>query len=262
MQREATTRNAFQNDGFYLHRQQLFPDELIAGAVAGMDAIREGQYDTGMPPFESPWNPGDDPNKLCKIEMPQIASYDIRNLLKYPALGQMAAEITGAEWVQIWWVQLLYKPPMVSQNAAPTVGWHQDWQYWQNSWGDGSELFTAWIALSDVTEEAGPMRFVSGSQKWGLMNGDFFGNFTEQKIAAPEGQTWEEVSGALPVGGVSFHDKLVFHGSGPNHSDSPRRSFAVHMRTNRSAPREPEKREGLTLYLDNYEYCPIIYGNK
>jgi hypothetical protein len=262
MQREATTRNAFQNDGFYVHRQQLFPDDLIAGAVAGMDAIREGQYDTGTPPFESPWNPGDDPNKLCKIEMPQIASYGIRELLNYPALGQLAGEITGADWVQIWWVQLLYKPPMVSQSAAPTVGWHQDWQYWQNSWDDGSELFTAWIALSDVTEEAGPMRFVTGSQKWGLMDGDFFGNFTEQKIAAPEGETWEEVSGALPVGGVSFHDKLVFHGSGPNVSTGPRRSFAVHMRTNRSAPREPEKREGLTLYLDNHDNGPIIYGSK
>lgn len=261
MQTEASiARTAFQNDGFYVHAETLFSADLIQGAVEGMDKIRAGDYDTGEPPFESPWNPGDDPNKLCKIEMPQIASYGVRALLNYPALGKLAAEITGAEWVQIWWVQLLFKPPAVSQNGAPTIGWHQDWQYWQNAWGDGSELFTAWIALSDVTEQAGPMHFVRGSQRWGLLEGDFFGDFTQQKIQTPDGSAWEEVSGALPPGGVSFHDKLVLHGSGPNVSNAPRRSFAVHMRTNKSAPREPEKREGLTLYIDNLVYCPVIYG--
>lgn len=262
MQREAATRRVFEEDGFYVHAQSLFPEDVIQRAVEGMDKIRVGDYDTGQPPFESPWNPGDDPNKLCKIEMPQIASYGVRELLNYPTLGELAAEITGAKWVQLWWVQLLYKPPAVTQAPAPTVGWHQDYQYWQHTWTPDSELFTAWIALSDVTEESGPMRFVRGSHKWGLLEGDFFGDFTQQKIQTPDGAAWEEVSGALPPGGVSFHDKLVFHGSGPNHSSMPRRSFAVHLRTDKSALREPDKREGLSLFVDNEDYCPIIYGSR
>lgn len=248
----------YEHDGFYVHAESLFPAELVQNAVAGMDAIREGRYDTGEAPFESPWNPGDDVNKLCKIEMPQIASHAIRDLLRYPTLGQMAAALTGAEWVQVWWVQLLYKPS-VAGAKAPTVGWHQDFQYWQNTWAEGSELFTAWIALSDVTEDSGPMKFVRGSQRWGLVDGDFFGDFNEQTLKTPDGQTWEEGAAVLPPGGVSFHDKLVLHGSGSNVSGRPRRSFAVHMRTNRSALREPDTRAGLSLFVDNHDYCPIIY---
>ena len=103
------------------------------------------------------------------------------------------------------------------------------------------------------------MKFVRGSQRWGLVDGDFFGDFNAQTLKTPDGQTWEEGAAVLPPGGVSFHDKLVLHGSGSNISGRPRRSFAVHMRTNRSALREPDKRAGLSLFVDNHDYCPIIY---
>jgi ectoine hydroxylase-related dioxygenase (phytanoyl-CoA dioxygenase family) len=46
------------------------------------------------------------------------------------------------------------------------VGWHQDWQYWRY-WEDDSELFTAWIAISDVQEDLGPVSFLVGSHQWG-----------------------------------------------------------------------------------------------
>lgn len=259
MHTEATTpRTAYEQDGFYVHARSIFPPGLIQGAIEGMDALREGRYDTGAAPAASPWNPGDDPNKLCKIEMPQIANYAIRDLLNHPRLGQLAAELTGAEWVQVWWVQLLYKPS-VTGAKAPTVGWHQDFQYWQHTWAEASQLFTAWIALSDVTEDAGPMRFVRGSQRWGLVDGDFFGDFNAQAMQAPTGETWEEGAAVLPPGGVSFHDKLVLHGSGANISGLPRRSFAVHLRTDKSALREPDTRAGLSEFIDQPDYCPIIF---
>ena len=42
---------------------------------------------------------------------------------------------------------------LIGQTINTNIGWHQDRTYWQE-WDDGSELFTAWIALSDVTAEA------------------------------------------------------------------------------------------------------------
>src|SRR5262245_49912176 len=63
-----TARTQFESDGFYLQNEPLFPMELLSRAVEGMDAIRCGEYDTGCSPQPSPWNPGDDLNKLCKIE--------------------------------------------------------------------------------------------------------------------------------------------------------------------------------------------------
>jgi hypothetical protein len=140
------TRVRFEQDGYYLHTAPLLPSELIRGATAGMDALRAGEYETGVPPQPSFWNPGDDPAKLGKIEMPQVANRAIRGLITHPALGALAAEVIGARRVQVWWVQLLYKPPAKGGQTGTSIGWHQDRHYWQ-VWEEGSELFTAWVAL-------------------------------------------------------------------------------------------------------------------
>jgi ectoine hydroxylase-related dioxygenase (phytanoyl-CoA dioxygenase family) len=257
----APARTQFEADGFFLQPAPVIPAALLRRASEGMDALRRGEYETGVPPQPSFWNPGDDPNKLCKIEMPQVASRAIMELVSHPALGALAAEVTGARWVQIWWVQLLLKPPSGPDGGGTNVGWHQDRHYWQ-VWEEGSELFTAWVALSDVTLEAGPMRFVRGSHRWGLQASDFYGQDHDRQreaICVPEGQAWEEVPALLPPGGVSFHRHLTYHGSGPNRTSEPRRSFAIHMRTERSCPVD-DARKGLTQFIDDPAYCPVIFG--
>ncbi|GIX06308.1 MAG: hypothetical protein KatS3mg115_0711 [Candidatus Poribacteria bacterium] len=253
-------RERYSQDGYWIHPDPIFPEELIRRAVAGMDALRRGEYETGVPPEPSPWNPGDDPGRLCKIEQPQKANRAIRELIAYPELGRLAAEVTGARWVQVWWVQLLLKPPTDDPSAKTKVGWHQDRQYW-GIWEEGSELFTAWVALSDVGPESGPMRFVRGSHRWGLLGmGDFFGqDLDAQKRALLErGLPWEEVVALLPPGGVSFHHCLTYHASTPNLSTAPRRSFAIHMRTERSRP-VGDRREGLARFIDDEWVCPVVY---
>ena len=259
---KSEARARFQEDGFYLVTDPIYPADLIRRATEGMDAIRRGEYDTGRPPAHSMWNPGDDPHKLCKIEQPQFADTAVRELVSHPALGEWAAAVTGASMVQVWWVQLLYKPPTRGNPQDRTnIGMHQDRHYW-GVWEEGSQLFTAWVALSDVREETGPMKFLRGSHRWGYRRqGDFFEQDVDgQKdtLEVPEGERWEEVSAILPPGGVSFHDCLTFHGSGPNHSDAPRRSFALHLRTQNSRP-VGDKREGLSQYIDDHELCPVIY---
>lgn len=257
-------RAAYENDGFYLTREPVMPPALVASAIAGMDAVRRGEYDTGRPPQLSMWNPGDDVNALCKVEQPQMAGRAILDLLRYPPLGELAAALTGASMVQVWWVQLLVKPSSdPSATSGSNIGWHQDRSYW-GIWEEGSELFTAWIALSDVRDEnCGPMRFVRASHRWGLLlESDFFAqdlSGQRRSMGLPEGATWEEVPALLPPGGVSFHDDYTLHGSGPNTSGMPRRSFAVHLRTQNSRPVNDERR-GLAAFIDDPEVCPVIYG--
>ncbi len=256
-------RAAYENDGYLICNQPVLPPEVVAGALKGMDEVRAGRYHTGIPPQPSAWKPGDDPQKLCKIEMPQIADQAIWKLVSHPALGELAAALTGAQWVQVWWVQLLYKPPMPSGQApTPTnVGWHQDRYYWQ-VWEPASELFTAWVALDEVRAESGPMRFVRGSHQWGFMDkSDFFGQDLEgqrQAMQVPAGQEWSEAQVLLPAGGVSFHHCLTLHGSGPNLTNWPRRSFAIHLRTDKSRPVD-NRRAGLTNFIDDHLFCPVIY---
>jgi ectoine hydroxylase-related dioxygenase (phytanoyl-CoA dioxygenase family) len=77
-------------------------------------------------------------------------------------------------------------------------------------------------------------------------------------MQVPVGQEWAEAPVLLPAGGASFHHCLTLHGSGPNLSGRPRRSFAIHLRTDKSRPVE-DRRAGLTQFIDNLQYCPQIY---
>lgn len=255
-------RARYEADGVYLHPDPIIPADLLVRASAGMDALTRGEYETGIPPEPSFWNPGDDPNKLIKIEIPQACNRAILALVSHPALGELAHALTDAAMVQVWWVQLLIKAPAQTNRVGAQVGWHQDRQYW-SQWEEGSELFTAWVAVSDVPEEAGPVRYVRGSHRWGLLGqGDFFAqDLQNQRIAAPAGQRWEEVAGLLPPGGVSFHHQLTVHGSSENRGTFPRRSFAIHLRTERSRPVN-NVREGLAALIDDPQRCPVIYGDR
>jgi ectoine hydroxylase-related dioxygenase (phytanoyl-CoA dioxygenase family) len=163
--------------------------------------------------------------------------------------------------VQVWWVQGLIKPSAAPGAVVPTnVGWHQDRQYWK-LWTKESELFTAWVALSDVPAASGPMIFARGSHQWGLLDqGDFFGqdqSSIRNGITVPTGRTWEEVQAILPLGGVSFHHNLTFHGSGPNTSGKPRMSVALHMRTDKSAAEPGEKDPWLMKWVNDESVCPV-----
>lgn len=247
----------YADDGFALVREPVIPADLVARAIEGQEMLRHGGNDTGRPVVGASGDPSR-PDALVKMEQPQFASQAIRDVVSHPELGRWALEVTGAEWVQAWWVQLLVKPSGAALKA--NVGWHQDRYYW-NAWDEGSELFTAWVALTDVDEDCGPMVFLRGSHRWGFLNqGDFFGQDLDAlrtRIALPDGAVWDEVKATLPAGGVSFHDRLTFHGSGANTSGRPRRSFAVHMRTQNSRP-VGDRREGLAAYIDDHTLCPVF----
>jgi hypothetical protein len=61
----------YARQGYYLHTDPVLTPDAIAAAVRGMEAVRDGHYETGVPPEYSPWTSGDDPRKLVKIEMAQ-----------------------------------------------------------------------------------------------------------------------------------------------------------------------------------------------
>ena len=213
----------FRERGFHLEPRPLFTADALAAAVQGMDSVVRGQEDTSgltgpaADPNTERWRRATfRPNELIKLENPQWVSTGIRALLAEHggALGALAARLTGATWVQIWHVQLLGKPSVEGSGEGSLVGYHQDRNYHSGDWDDPSEIFTAWIALSDVTEAAGPMRFVDGSHQWGLLDAPDGNNFFGQKLeeqrktlrgAAPGGAVWSETAAVLPAGGVSIH---------------------------------------------------------
>ena len=249
-------REQYERDGYCVAAEQIAPDAILQGALEGMVAVRDGVFDMGMPPTE---HPGYDPGVLCKINNPHRSDKGLYGLVTCPEVGQQVAEATGARRVQVWASQLLIKP--AGSQAAGHVGWHQDRQYWQ-MWQEAEGLFTAWIALGDVAEASGPMRFVRGSHHWGFLDqGNFFDKDQEKQregIEVPAGEAWEEVSALMPTGGLSVHHCLTYHGSGPNVSAVPRWSIAVHLRDERAVP-VPGDESYYTAHLDDSQICPVMY---
>jgi ectoine hydroxylase-related dioxygenase (phytanoyl-CoA dioxygenase family) len=272
---------AFREKGFHLEPRPLFPPGAIEAAVRGMNMVVRGEEDTSgltgvaAEPNAAQWHHATfESDELIKLENPQWASREIRALLAEHGarLGELAARLTGASWVQIWHVQLLGKPSVQGAGEGSLVGYHQDRHYHSGDWNDDSEIFTAWIALSDVTEDAGPMRFVDGSQQWGLLDSPEGNNFFGQGLptqkaalldATSAGARWHETAAVLPAGGVSIHDDFTIHSSGPNRSGRLRRSLACHMRSDKSTRRGGGGRPALdTLATGSPEsgVCPVIYG--
>lgn len=233
----------------------VLPVELVARVAERLDAVVDGHYLTGREPHgRTPLGAS-----LTKIDQPHRCDPVIADFIRRPEIGEAVAAVTGAQFVQVFAVQLLHKRP--DHDPAGSVGWHQDDQYWR-TWYEG-ECLTAWVALSDVSAEAGPVRFVIGSHLWGpLPGGDFFGHDLaglRERISLPEGARWREVAGVLAPGAISLHHRLTLHGSSPNTSRGPRRSFAIHVRTERSRPLAAPT---IHTKIDDLEELPVIYDRR
>jgi ectoine hydroxylase-related dioxygenase (phytanoyl-CoA dioxygenase family) len=254
----ADIHSRFSRNGVLVIDHAVIPPDAVNAAFDAAGAVRAGIYSTDVPPNGTH---GCGEGQLCKINDAHIADRDIYRLVTSREIGQLAATATRASMVQVWATQLLIKPP--TKGDAANVGWHQDRQYWQ-SWDEPDGLLTAWVALSQVRESSGPVRFVVGSHAWGFLDsGDFFASDNDSirnGIPVPDGERWEETAAVLPPGGVSFHHSLTYHGSGPNVSRDDRVSVAIHLRTEKAHPVADYPDPYVTLsHLDDPAVCPVIY---
>jgi hypothetical protein len=250
---EAPPRAAYERDGFFL-AEQIVPAELIARASRALDELAAEETYRKLPP-----------TALRKMDNKHITNAVVRELVGHAAIGRLVAEVTGASMVQAFASQALVKPTGGADNG--NVGWHQDLQYWQGQLR--GELLTAWVAISDVTAGSGPMRFVTASHTWGLLNvGDFFsgdmGAIQARLRSARADARWDEVAAVLKPGAVSLHHNLTVHGSGPNLASWPRKSVAIHLRTEKSSLADGVK-FGDVGWLNDFAdevACPVLYRRK
>ena len=109
------------------------------------------------------------------------------------------------------------------------------------------------------------MCFLEGSNNWGFLDaGDFFGTPDQSidGIPVPDGEKINEVPGVMSPGEFSIHHCHCYHGSHPNTSNLPRRSLAVHMRTEASGP-TPDNYPGFGYdYIANLgeHTSPVIFS--
>lgn len=142
---------------------------------------------------------------------------------RHPAILAPVEAILGPDLLA-WSVELFIKEP----GSAKTVSWHQDITYW--GMGETNDEVTAWVALSDVSQQAGCMRFLPGSHLGGIVpHNDTFAadNLLSRGQEIGGVDEAQAVHGPLSPGQMSLHHGRCFHASGPNKGTDRRIGLAI-----------------------------------
>ena len=163
----------------------------------------------------------------------QIVIPLLHRIATAPSILDAVTPILGPNLL-VWSVELFIKEP----GSRKLVSWHQDITYW--GMGETDEELTAWLALSDVSVDAGCMRFIPGSHANSIVA---HADTLDDDNLLSRGQEIADVDEARAVhrplrpGEMSFHHGRTFHASGPNLSDDRRIGVAIRYVT-------PEVRQG------------------
>ena len=160
-----------------------------------------------------------------------IGGEDIFKIVFDPVLLQAAADILGPNLI-MWGAEIFAKPGAVGK---PTP-WHQDSYNRVIRSGSGHERVTSlmvWIAVDDVSQENGCLRFIPGSGRVGdgriehtqhaetsaLLNFEIGSNRFDVATA---------VDAVRAPGQFSIHDLYVIHGANANISGRRRAGLTFH----------------------------------
>ena len=149
------------------------------------------------------------------------------SIVSNPVIAGMARQLLGSKEVVLLEDGAVVKKPVVGGKLS----WHQDFAYWPLA---SPGAVTCWIALDDVSAENGGMQVAAGSHKLGeklpVEFGDGSSFMHEERPGIGEVQNAEDarlesVGYELKAGECGFHHALLWHASGPNTSQNPRRGF-------------------------------------
>ena len=160
-----------------------------------------------------------------KIDSPYLRNPLFREFALNSRLRDILRQLTGEEPL-LKSDQLFMKPPRFGSEKP----YHQDNFYFRCM--PGGHVITAWIALDDVDEENGCLRYISGSHKKGIIDHvEVPGQ--PYNLAPPDDLIdWDkEASAPVRKGGVVFHHSETLHSSRRNTSDRWRRGYATHWVT-------------------------------
>jgi hypothetical protein len=147
----------------------------------------------------------------------------VDGLVRLPAVLDAVESLIGPD-ILVWGTSFFIKEP---RNKA-FVSWHQDLTYWGL---EPADIVTAWIALSESTQENGAMRVVPGTHTMAVVpHKDTFAAdnlLSRGQEVSVEVDEAKAVTLALRPGEMSLHHVKLIHGSEPNPSDKRRIGLAV-----------------------------------
>ncbi|HEY0591006.1 MAG TPA: phytanoyl-CoA dioxygenase family protein [Thermoanaerobaculia bacterium] len=175
----------------------------------------------------------------------------------------VAARLLGVPSVRLYHDQALFKPP-----GAGRTPWHQDRWYWPL---DTDRSVTMWLALVDVTEAEGAMRFASGSHRATEVGSAGISEVNDRKLATLiEERGWPVATGPLAAGDATFHLGGTLHSAAANTSQNVREVLTVIYFADgarAAAPANENQRVDLEVFLPGVrpgdlaasELNPVLY---
>jgi ectoine hydroxylase-related dioxygenase (phytanoyl-CoA dioxygenase family) len=220
--------------------QEIYAIEEETGASTLMGQVAEHEADAeafayqAHPDMAKMWD-----NRIdLRIRWPELQVMVAR-------FAVVAEALIGCDEVLVFWDKTFTKPP-AAVGTRQSV-WHQDYPY---NPIDRRGFVSVWIAVDDVTEEMGAMRFVPGSHRLGpLGRFDLVGREHDwDETLRPEDRELvsDPVTQPLLAGEATVHDGLTLHGAGENLSDQPRRGWTMIF-----MPSETRWTGGLHPHADN-----------
>jgi ectoine hydroxylase-related dioxygenase (phytanoyl-CoA dioxygenase family) len=184
--------------------------------------------------------------KVPTGQFPNV-SQAVFDIMVHPRLLDCIEALIGGEIVVNPIHHVRIKPPQAALKAAKpsglmkATGWHQD-QGVARAIADDTEMITAWVAITDATEENGCLCVVPGSHKEGLATHCTLGGVT-----IPDALIVKEAVTPVPVkrGGVLLMHRKMQHSSTPNQSAGIRWSFDLRYQP----PGQPTGRDEFPDFL-------------
>jgi Phytanoyl-CoA dioxygenase (PhyH) len=275
---------AYLAHGWYLSKKLLTDDEVDA-LQAASERFYAGHRDRALPVRPANlayWEPEHGPVQRHNDYI-HYESQEIGQILSKPLIGAVAARLADASVIRIFQSTLIYKPP-ISGEASNLVPWHADRHYWQTCTSD--RMLTAFIPLHDCGPEMGTITMIDGSHRWREIAGDdSTRHFAQrdrselesilQETALLNSTQVRQVPMVIPKGHMSFHHCRIYHGSGHNRSDRPRRALSLHLQDGENRWRPYQRPDGGLLaynhdaivrqtsggvpdYADP-EFCPVLW---
>ncbi len=252
-------RNEFERRGFIEFKNAGLDKPLLERAKHRVEQVLDGSYETGA----KPWSHfGDGITELTRLSQIHMTDQVIFEAITQSKIGELAALLTGSKVIKVWGCQLFHKPKL--SNSKGNVGFHRDSQH-MPFFKKG--VLTAWLPLTNVGANSGPLTVVEGSHLWDrddYCTGGEIQSLDRQVKSLKDyynNKTWDEKDIILDLGGVSFHSFDVLHGSYPNKSSLDRSVLTIGLITDSVELDEKVEDYGYSMILSDEKFCPTIYSS-
>lgn len=253
----------FRKQGFWIRNESIFlndTSDTLKTLRQQIEDVLNGKYDLETPPAKvnnpsaalavdknfsfatgfsssSPKKVGKAPTARQKtIHLVNVWKSNrlLKSLVTSPPLGTAVVRLMKweSDGCRVAQDQVWIKPPF----SGP-LSYHRDTPYIDF---DPKEVCTVWIPFDALTPDSGTLEYCAGSHRWnstkrGSANQFYNNNYKALLVSAAEesGQSVDlnsSIYSVLPeLGGCSFHDGNVWHGSDCNNSTRWRCGIGIHF---------------------------------